>query len=106
MTTEEKRKALADGCKSNGMWCDDCPLYQEESCEFEHMPDHEIDRIYDIKFPTTEPTHTQAKGGMDYEKAWKDAARLNDELQFEIGRLKETIVAMCKSFYEPKGGKG
>ena len=46
----------------------------------------------------------EAKDGMDYERAWCEAIRHNDELQFEVRQLKETIIEMCKSFYREKNG--
>ena len=110
MTTEEKIRAMRVKCKGMNQWCDDCPLRNEDGCEFEVYDKARIDRLYSKMFPTAtikdsgEPTVIEAKDDMDYERAWWDAIRLNDELQFEVRQLKETIVKMCKSLYAHESG--
>lgn len=57
MTTDEKRVRLIEMCcLANHEFCTKCPLYKTADCGFEKFPNEEIDRIYNIVFPTTEPT--------------------------------------------------
>ena len=57
MTIDEKRDALVDMCENKyGFHCIKCPFDKVDNCNFTFMTEGEVDRAYNLMFPTTEPT--------------------------------------------------
>ena len=63
MTTEEKINKLNEFCEDNGHRCGrGCPLDCYESCNFGEFDEDEINKAYDLAFPTTEEPHIKDSG--------------------------------------------
>lgn len=63
MTTEEKINKLNEFCEDNGHRCGlGCSLDCCESCNFGEFDEDEINKAYDLAFPTTEEPHIKDSG--------------------------------------------
>ena len=61
MTTEEKRKALDDWCGDESRPCTGCP-FEDKPCNFSKFTIGEIDKAYDMVFPTRGTPHIKDSG--------------------------------------------
>lgn len=100
MTTEEKIKAMRAKCKGINQWCDDCPLLDEDGCEFEVYDKARIDRLYSIMFPESESIKSDNPVVIpNYEAEYHRLSKENAQLRVENYRLKTVIIGMCKKFF-------